>query len=441
MLGSVQSFVVAAPQTVKDERFISVQNASDQTGLELLVYTKTDPNHKRYFMAGHYLSPLCSRSFHVCTELFVISHALSNNISQYIVVVPLVKEVGFFEFQYNGSQFWNHKQHIIEVNYSPAAILEILDLLYVICVNPWSSTHTVHRIVVDENALENTFAILRMDNRLLSFHPYALSSFEYTKLGDDYGSQLICFAVENFLYSFNPVTEVFHGQIGNLSSCTSPESFYYQATNLSPDTVEHILVAYCSDSASYFDLDYWRLRRQQFYSESGHPYYCTDPDLQLTAYPQHISYGTENDRKDAVVPGTFDLGLCFGAAYFAFINKEGGVYVLNISSGYRHKLSVRACQSQNCKPLLTFGNYLVVRADNGSMIVVDVSANYSTIIKAPFGLDHSLVTLIYNLEKDIQSSPSPPSGEQSSHAASGATTWIIIGVSGTVLGCILAILL
>ena len=351
----------------------------------------SDGNHPyqmltKEIISYHFLSSECGVNNFRCQNLLVIPSELNATTTQYIVFVPLVDGLLLLDLRYNGVWLSFTGYHVIDIQNigcSPVTSFQILRSAYTVCLGLRTQYLTILEVVLNTTSLSNT----RITGPLIRFHgledPPRVTNFEYIPL-QQYSLYQVYFSTSRYLYALEPRSYLAH-DIGELASCDSVTSLAYAK--------DETLIAYCSDnSAVYFDLTLQDWINQTAYSERGQPFICPNPDIHLAVYPtSYIQYGlwSQNTLENFNIPGLeFDSGICFGTqnkTFFAYNDREDGVYVLEPATFHQIQLSSESCLNQ-CDPLLVFDNrYLVLREhsqNDATAIVVDSKKNFSRIITA-----------------------------------------------------------
>ena len=365
---------------------------------------------------GRYLSSECGPLYRRCRELFVWR---KEGLCQYVVFVPLdngILLVGVRRDEKLQLSIFGH--HIIDVSAaecSPVATFAVFGSdIFFVCVDQARRYLTVAQIYLNATSI----ASAEVDGPLVDFRtleePPALSDFEFISLGPvSYSSQRIYFATGSLIYALVPESYL-HYHIGEMDSCRKAESLVYSR--------DDTLIAYCNESAVYFDLQAEVELNASVYSDpmGGQPIVCSDRDVYLVVHQSttsyYIVYGqwSLNIRATVDLQGTqFDSGVCFGvgqSSFFAYIDRSEGVFVQELfssnSSSSLHRLSSSSCPPSGCEPLAVFQHrYLATRAgsDNDrSVVVVDTQDLSSAPIISAEHTAADLLTLLVD--------PAPCSG-------------------------------
>ena len=394
--------------------------------------------HTTQLISYRFLSSECGVNNFRCQNLLVISSELSPTTTQYIVFVPLIDGLLLLDLRYNGVQLALSDYHIIDIQNlgcSPISSFQILRSAYTVCLGLRTRYLTILEVVLNTTSLSNT----HITGPLIRFHgledPPRVTNFEYLPL-PQYSLYHVYFSTSRYLYALDPRSYI-SLDIGELANCDSVASLAYAK--------DEILIAYCNDnSAVYFDLALQDWRNQTAYSERGQPFICPNPDIHLAVYPtSYIQYGlwSQNTLENFNIPGLeFDSGICFGTqnkTFFAYNDREDGVYVLEPATFHQIQLSSEGCLNQ-CDPLLVFDNrYLVLREhyqNDAAAIVMDSKKNFSRIITAQHTRADLLTLLVATgsrISCSIATTPSlpPPTGPVLPPSFSvGSTAAVAVGV-------------
>ena len=378
-------------QACIDEFLVTTENKS--AGLQVSIFTKDggDGSHQTLtteLISGRFLSSECGPKNFRCQNLLVISSQLNATTTQYIVFIPLVDGLLLLDLRYNGTQQLSFSSyHIINIQNigcSPTSSFKILRSTYTVCLGVRTQYLTVLMVLLNTTSLRES----RISGPLIRFHgledPPRVSNFLYVPL-QRLGVYQIYFSTAQYLYALDPRSYLSR-EIGELASCNSVTWLAYAG--------DETLIAYCSDnSAIYFDINSEEAGNPIPYSQMGQRFICPNPDIRLAVYPaSYIQYGLwSRDTRDNInIPGLeFDSGVCFGTqnrTLFAYIDREDGVYVLELPTFSLTQLSSQGCLNGQCDPLFLFENrYIVVRErdhNDATAIVVDSTKNFSKIVTA-----------------------------------------------------------
>ena len=321
----------------------------------------------------HYLSSECGPLNRRCQELFVSSV----NESQFIVFIPLDDGILLVDVRRNnGTQLAISGHHIIDVaaaGCSPVASFLVLNAdIFCVCVDQAKRYVTVLQIYLDHSALQLT----GVNGPLIDFRaleePPRLSDFEFISLGPtSFSSQRIFFSTGGLLYALVPESYL-HYFMGELS-CSAAQSL----VSVGDDT----LIAYCNESAVYFDIVGEVQLNSSVYSDpmGGQPLVCSDRDVHMvvrqTGSGHYCEYGrwSVNSRRNVNLQGSsFQSGVCFGvgdASLLAYVDKAEGVFVQELftDDSSLHQLSSSPCPPTECEPLRVFQErYIVIRGYQGN---------------------------------------------------------------------------
>ena len=418
-----------------------IENAPNEA--YVYVISKNSPVNKRYSLGdGSQLSPACADRYSRCEKLFVESLATAH---QYIITIPLMKQLAILDLRYNGAELLLHKMYTLELSCNPEGTYKILTFYYVSCV----AQHQVNFYRMDLNTSSIGNSMVRSLPAVnISFTPDSsqLSNFVYVA---DSVSHLIYFSVADLLFAAVPL-ENRHFMVDFLgTNCPTADSLAYARSQS--------LFVHCQNGSVIFDLQ----NDHHDYQDQEFPYVCPDPDVYLAVRvspnTQGVHYGIpdQNSFQDFTLPGMdFDSGVCFSSmnrTLFAFIDRQKGTYILDTTAAESDpiRLSSQECAVSECRSPVVYDNrYVVIRelsGENGPLCikVLDLQANREAIIDRVLlsgGAD--FIALIYDLEPIQQpipspavNSPAPDAGEQ------GLDTATIAGISvGAVVVATLALI-
>ena len=410
-------------------------------GIVVSVLNKHSKGVLEYQVRGRYLSSQCGDHYFRCQDLLVV-HSKSND--QHIVFVPLIDGVLLLRFSYNGTYIDNHTIEM-DIGCSPTAIFEILESIFVVCLNQETRYLATVKISPNYSSIKDS---LVGNLQSLNFNgltdPPHLSNFKYVNSynSDIQNSQWILYASSNYVYTYLPLSNEM-GPSNILGNCSIPESLVYV-----PDD---ILLVYChDDSAVYFNLAYENAINQTQYSEHGQPFVCPNPDMLVSVFASasYIQYSLWSDHSREnfnINEMKFDSGVCFGSkthTLFAYNDKESGVYILDTATSDSNlvQLSSKPCLNSQCEPLIVFKNrYVVIRERenfDSNVIVVDSQQNYQAIITAEH-VKADLLTLL--IEENSTSCPSSD-GSLSPSIPSISPPVYRMSIVGPVVGSVVGVL-
>lgn len=350
-------------------------------------------------ISQRYLSSECGSHYFRCDDLLVVATHSNNEVSQYVIFVPLVDGILLIQLNRNGSDLSIANYHIIEVDIgcSPSKLLKINDYIFSICLNLEARYLSVLQLYLDPDSLKNTkISTILMFSGLEN--PSTVSNFQFIPLGNDPNSQFVYFSTGRYLYGITPLSYTIN-EFGEFQECRFAESLIYAG--------DETLIAYCYNKSSvYFSLASEQEFSQTFYSTHGQPFVCPNHNVFLSVFSSasYIQFGlqSDNSRVNVNIPGmSFDSGICYGTqssgTLFAFYDAENGVYALHLATSVFTRLSSKGCLQDSCEPLKVFEDrYVVIRereANDANVIVVDSWKNFSKIIDGQH-LPADLLTLI-----------------------------------------------
>jgi len=289
-------------------------------------------------------------------------------LKQYIVFVPLENAIGILDFRYHdGDELLLSAHHVTPLRCSPVGVFDILRSIYVVCLRDSD-------LVVNEIILNQTQIMTTSPGSVTSIPLYnvsnQLSNVVFISLGDFSDQKHLFFTDGNYVYEITP-HEYRIRLIGTLTASAMACTIAYAGDNT--------LIAYCEHGVVYFDLILEKWVNWTTYAERGRPIVCPNPDIHLAVYLEPVSYvlyglWSENTIQNFSIHG-FASGVCFGnqnKIFFAYNDREDGVYIMELFTFRLTQLSPKACMNQ-CDPLLVFDNrYLVIRQhdQNGTTIIV-----------------------------------------------------------------------
>ena len=353
---------------------------------------------------GYYLSPECGTNFFRCSDLMVVSSTLNQTATRHIVLVPLANGILLLDLNYNGSSLLFNSHHVIpvEIGCSPTAVMRILNGIYAVCMNSKAGHLSAVQIYLNETVLANTFissAVARMDFSGQGADLSSVTNFVHINLDDDVTSQFVYFSVAGSLYALVPPSYLSH-DVGQLAHCAHADELVYAGG--------HTLIAYCQNSSVVnFDINFEDWINQTSYTETGKPYTCPNHNVHLSVFSRvsYIQYGlwSENALENFNIPGLeFASGVCFGTqnkTFFAYNDREDGVYVLEPATSGLHHLS----RSENSvyEPVIVLENRYVILQEkefgDSTIIVVDSQRNFSTLIES-LHTRADLLTLVQGID-------------------------------------------
>ena len=403
-------------QVCIDEFLVTAENKS--AGVQVSIFTKDGGggSHQTLtteLISDRFLSSECGPKNLRCQDLLVISSQLNATTTQYILFIPLVDGLLLLDLRYNGTQRLSFSSyHIINIQNigcSPTSSFNVLRSTYTVCLGIRTQYLTVLKVLVNTTSIRES----RISGPLIRFHgledPPRVSNFLYVPL-QRLSIYHIYFATARYLYALDPRSYLAR-EIGELASCNS--------VTLLANAGDETLIAYCSDdSAIYFDINSEEAGDPVPYSQRGQPFICPNPDVRLAVYPaSYIQYGLRSrDTRDNInIPGLeFDSGVCFGTqntTLFAYVDREDGVYVLELPTFSLKQLSSQDCLNGQCDPLSLFDNrYIVVRErdhNDATAIVVDSKNNFSKIITAQHTRADLLTVLVASSSRIFCDVPVP----------------------------------
>ena len=388
-----------------------------QFGVDVTVVPKLGQQQQVFTFQNYTLSSGCGPHFRRCQNVLVKTFPISR---QYIVFVPLENAVGILDFKYDGTGLVLRAHHVApltlnDVWCNPVGVFVILRSVYTVCL--MDSDLVVYEIMLNRTQIMATSQRFATSTPLDNFSSL-LSNVLFISLGDFSDQKHLFFTVGSDVYEITP-HEFRTRPIGTLTASAMSTACAIAYAG------DYTLIAYCEHEVVYFDLIHGNVVNQTTYAERGKPIICPNPDVHLAVYVgpvSYILYGLWSQRaiQNFTIPGSeFADGVCFGThnkTYFAYNDRENGVYVLELFSSHQNKLSSKACTNQ-CDPLLEFDDrYLLLRQrdQNGTTIIVidskllDLDTDPS-IIEAPYRYSSAdLIAMIADLEPAISSTTETP---------------------------------
>lgn len=376
-----------------------------QSGVEVTVVSKLGQQQQGFTFENYSLSSGCGQHFRRCQNVLVKRYPL---LKQYIVFVPLENAIGILDFRYHdGDELLLSAHHVTPLRCSPVGVFDILRSIYVVCLRDSD-------LVVNEIILNQTRIMTTSPGSVTSIPLYnvsnQLSNVVFISLGDFSDQKHLFFTDGNYVYEITP-HEYRIRLIGTLTASAMACTIAYAGDNT--------LIVYCEHVVVYFDLILEKWVNWTTYAERGRPIICPNPDIHLAVYLEPVSYvlyglWSQNTIQNFSIHG-FASGVCFGnqnKIFFAYNDREDGVYIMELFTFRLTRLSSKACMNQ-CDPLLVFDNrYLVIRQhdQNGTtIIVVDSTLLHFDTDPSIVEAQHTsadLIALIPDLEPTISSTPS-----------------------------------
>lgn len=377
------------------ESLIAIKQKDD--GVELSVFPKyfgikspaSEPTHT-VLVSGQQLSSDCGDQHFRCKPLPVAMRNMSNE-TAYQIFVPL--DGGLLIVQLNLQSTNNSKMvfgsyRILDTSgCSPTTIFQLYDSHYTMCTNLRNKLVSLYEIRVNRTSIEQTEmrGPLVTAERLAEFIDASdvvnMSNFLISTV--DPHIPFIYFAVDNYLFAIAPLDDSVHFDFVQIG--TTRCRYIHRLERVSSSQI----LAYCSSEFVYFDTEQEDWVSEHSYTENGVPYICPNEMYGVSAFQNYLEY-TISQRRGTLSRVNVDSGICFngtgGQNFFVYNDKVADTTTLMTLTSAR-QTQMQLCEDMDCLPVIAIEDpvqYLIVRqpSGDGRVNVLDVGANFSTIISA-----------------------------------------------------------
>jgi len=312
----------------------------------------------------------------------VTLNTTTTNKSSFAIFLPLSNAQGVLELTYNKTRGWAHTLTILNVDCWVISVHKVQETYFTACLDS-NEGLVMYQLYINSTNLNVSYA-----QRFVSVASgNSFSNIVYAVLQDNRIIHHQLFVVVGYhIYSISPLEYQTTTLTGSLPSDNCHTLEY---------AGHWVLLATCTDSGEtysvYYDINDGGVLNTTQGTDTV-VFLCPPSEGRLTVNTTHggVLYHNWSSNADTefILHGTVHSGVCFGnsttkSLSFAYSNNEAGVYVINISQGVDNNVHLlsNACLIQNCQPVFTVDEYLVVqeRQHDGTVVtqVRDPARNYS----------------------------------------------------------------
>ena len=395
---------------IHEHHLLAVHNSS--TGTQVRLVPSDGEVIINVEFSNYYLPPECGEKFSRCQDLLVLPNELNKNVTQFVAAIPVTRAVLLLDIRDNGSGLLLHSSFIVNQTIedcNPTAIFKITRSIYTMCFNERTSFLTVIELRIrDPGSIQKAFFVrpTLLGGRFFDIADHVSNFLSINSTGERY----VVFASGNTLTVYAPI-----------NTATFPTDIPIQCPPQRIERASGVVVAYCSDRSLSIDI----VNKQTnitFYNESGYPFICPNyPHIKLSAFHSNETYlqyqdlqGGRNFTKEILILGngsSFDDSKCFGTGTTFFVYSDnGGIHVLNITSGRDINLLPYGYLNPSCLNVLG-GRYLIIQeAQNGTeaeIYIYDSSQNLTEVVRTQSQKADLMAVILTSRSIEPSLSPTP----------------------------------
>lgn len=332
---------------------------------------------QRLTLQGQHISEECGPRFVRCQNLLRETF-YAGNVQQTVVFVPLAEGLAVVGASRDANAQFRIKLHtilrtagtpIVGISCSPSTVYKILDGYFTVCTNQTTNIVSVFEIHLNKSSLQSTG--LTFPTNQLTVPPYVgsianASNFVHVEI--DQSHEYIIFAVGTVIYSMRPFLYA-AGPLGNgipSATCERVHTLVHQQ--------EAVLYAHCTEHIFTYDIGEENWLVQDTFARRGLPYPCPKQETDLSVFADYIQYTVDGLVENVETQGdAYGSGVCFGnttQSYFAFRDKNLGVFALDLQTAELVLVTSSACLDDCYQLNAVDSRYLIVREDSSRTVLV-----------------------------------------------------------------------
>ena len=397
---------------------VSISNVTDGTKFTINCETAAGSSYEEV-LSGHHLSPAAP-----APSILATNNTSVANTSSFIIFLPLSNSQGLLELTYNETSGWTHKFANISLGYSVLYVVRLLD--------------TFFTIGIDVNSNEKRLLVNRLNVKNMNISDFYFSNAaEIPTRGNRLSNvlfveQQLYVAINNFIYHIRPINHLI-----NVFDEPLPLDYCHTLQYAG----DYALIATCTDGendtyTSYYDIGNDGRVLNTTYDVVPFPCQYSNHKLIINITSGLVTHHnwSSNTATNFPLHGVFHSGACFNdlgwkSPLFIYSNTERIVYAINISLGPGNEvqLSSSACLSDECKPFLSLGRYLLIQEQRGDTdevvtCVKDPGQNYSNVFYTDFDASWFALVQRENNESEIPPTQAPNGSNNSTSTSTPSST-------------------